>query len=78
MIISLLFCIPDPEKILSTSTGQPLIELIYQSTGSRAAAIIFSCGLTVCFINGTIGSIASGSRLLWAMGRDGGAPFSRW
>lgn len=78
MILSLLFCIPNPEEILSTTTGQPLIELIYQSTGSKAAAIVFACGLTVCFINGTIGSVASGSRLLWAMGRDGGAPFSQW
>ena len=78
MIISLLFCIPNPEKILSTTTGQPLIELIYQSTGSKVAAIVLACGLTVCFVNGTIGSVASGSRLLWAMGRDDGAPFSRW
>lgn len=78
MIISLLFCIPNPEAILSTTTGQPLVELIYQSTGSKAAAIILACGLTICFINGTIGSVASGSRLLWAMARDGGAPCSKW
>jgi amino acid transporter len=78
MILTLLFCIPNPEQILTTTTGQPVIELIYQSTGSRAAATFFACGLAVCFVNGTVGSVASGSRLLWAMGRDGGAPFSRW
>lgn len=78
LIISLLFCIPNLDLILSTTTGQPLVELIYQSTGSTAAAIILASGLTGCFINGTIGSVASGSRLLWGMGRDGGAPFSQW
>lgn len=77
MIIVLLFCIPNPEAILTTLTGNPLIELIIQATESRAAGVVMSCALAVCFINGTIGSVTSGSRLLWAMGRDGGAPCSK-
>lgn len=77
MIIVLLFCIPDPEAILTTLTGNPLIELIIQATESRTAGVVMSCALAVCFINGTIGSVTSGSRLLWAMGRDGGAPCSK-
>lgn len=76
MIIILLFCIPNPEAILTTLTGNPLIELIIQATESRTAGVVMSCALAVCFINGTIGSVTSGSRLLWAMGRDGGAPCS--
>jgi len=77
MIIVLLFCIPNPEAILTTLTGNPLIELIIQATGSRAAGTVMSCALAICFVNGTIGSVTSGSRLLWAMARDGGAPCSR-
>ena len=77
MIIILLFCIPNPEAILTTLTGNPLIELIIQATESRTAGVVMSCALAVCFINGTIGSVTSGSRLLWAMGRDGGAPCSK-
>lgn len=77
MIIILLFCIPNPEAILTTLTGNPLIELIIQATESRTAGIVMSCALAVCFINGTIGSVTSGSRLLWAMGRDRGAPCSK-
>ncbi|KAM0693232.1 hypothetical protein Q7P36_006485 [Cladosporium allicinum] len=77
MIIVLLFCIPNPEAILTTLTGNPLIELIIQATGSRAAGTIMSCALAICFVNGTIGSVTSGSRLLWAMARDGGAPCSK-
>ncbi|KAM0716361.1 hypothetical protein Q7P37_007806 [Cladosporium fusiforme] len=77
MVIVLLFCIPDPEAILTTLTGNPLIEMIIQGTNSRTAGVVMSSALSICFINGTIGSVTSGSRLLWAMGRDGGAPCSR-
>jgi len=77
MIVVLLFCIPNPEAILVTLTGNPLIELIIQATNSRTAGVVMSCALSICFINGTIGSVTSGSRLLWAMGRDGGAPCSK-
>lgn len=77
MIIILLFCIPKPEAILTTLTGNPLIEMIIQATESRTAGVVMSCALSICFINGTIGSVTSGSRLLWAMGRDGGAPCSK-
>jgi choline transport protein len=77
MIVVLLFCIPNPEAILTTLTGNPLIELIIQATGSRAAGTVMSCALAICFVNGTIGSVTSGSRLLWAMARDGGAPCSK-
>lgn len=77
MIVILLFCIPNPEAILTTLTGNPLIELIIQTTKNRTASVVMSCALSICFIKGTIGSVTSGSRLLWAMGRDGGAPCSR-
>lgn len=77
MVIVLLFCIPNPDAILTTLTGNPLIEMIIQGTNSRVAGVVMSSALSICFINGTIGSVTSGSRLLWAMGRDGGAPCSR-
>lgn len=77
MIIILLFCIPNPEAILFTLTGNTLIEILIQATESRTAGVVMSCALSICFINGTIGSVKSGSRLLWAMGRDGGAPCSK-
>lgn len=77
MIVILLFCISNPEAILTTLTGNPLIDMIIQVTESRTAGVVMSCALSICFINGTIDSVTSGSRLLWAMGRDGGAPYSK-
>lgn len=75
-VLVILFCLTNIPQILSTKTGMPITELIFQSTGSRAAAVVLTCALAVCFVNGAIGGIASGSRLLWSMARDNGTPFS--
>lgn len=57
---------------MATSTGMPIIELILQATGSRAAACILSLMLAICFVHGTNGSLTSASRLLYSMARDKG------
>ncbi|KAI1861404.1 uncharacterized protein JN550_010784 [Neoarthrinium moseri] len=71
-ILVILFCITDPNTVLSTNTNMPISELILQATGSRAAATILTLMLAVCFINGTNGCVTSSSRLLYAMARDKG------
>lgn len=76
-ILVMLFSLVDPERVLTTKTNSPVVELIYQATGSKAATVVLSCALAVCFVNGTNGCVTSGSRLLWAMARDNGTPFSR-
>lgn len=73
----MLFCITDLEGLLSTATQSPLTEMIYQATGSRAAATVLSVAVAMCFVNGANGCVTSGSRLLWAMARDNGTPFSK-
>ncbi|KAF2001725.1 amino acid transporter [Amniculicola lignicola CBS 123094] len=74
-ILAMLFCLADPETILGTDTHMPITELIYQATQSRAAAVVLTVMLGVCFINGTMGCITSSSRLLYSMARDGGMVF---
>ncbi|KAF8866182.1 choline transport protein [Acephala macrosclerotiorum] len=75
-ILVILFCITDIDTILHTSMNMPITELIYQATGSRAAVVVLTVMLAVCFINGTNGCVTSSSRLLFAMARDKGMPFS--
>lgn len=74
-ILVMLFCLADPETILGTSTHMPITEMIYQASKSRAAAVVLTVMLGVCFINGTMGCITSASRLLYAMARDKGMVF---
>ncbi|KUJ22950.1 amino acid permease [Mollisia scopiformis] len=75
-ILIILFCLTDIDTVLQTSTNMPITELIHQATGSRAAAVILTVMLAICFINGTNGCVTSASRLLFAMARDKGTPFS--
>ncbi|KAI0838749.1 amino acid transporter [Hypoxylon sp. FL0890] len=77
-ILVILFCITDPETVLSTPTNMPIAELILQGTGSRAAAAILTLMLAVCFINGTNGCVTSSSRLLYAMARDKGIVYHNY
>ncbi|TVY39031.1 Choline transport protein [Lachnellula occidentalis] len=77
-ILVILFCLTDINTVLSTSTKMPIAELIYHATGSRAAAVVLTVMLGVCFINGTNGCTTSASRLLFAMARDKGMPFSSY
>ncbi|KAM5342193.1 hypothetical protein ACJ41O_015224 [Fusarium nematophilum] len=73
-ILVMLFCFVDVELLLSSPTQSPLTEMIYQATGSNAAATILSIAVALCFVNGANGCVTSGSRLLWAMARDNGTP----
>ncbi|KAK7419751.1 hypothetical protein QQX98_003123 [Neonectria punicea] len=77
-ILIMLFCLTDPTTVMATSTGMPIVELIYQATKSRAATTILTLMLGVCFINGTNASLTSASRLLYAMARDKGIVFHNY
>ncbi|KAH6897454.1 amino acid permease [Thelonectria olida] len=77
-IIVMLFCFVDLELLLSTPTQSPLTEMIHRATGSKAAAAILSVAVALCFVNGANGCVTSGSRLLFAMARDNGSPFSKY
>lgn len=73
-----LFSISDIEAVLSTPTGYPLIEIMYQATTSRAGTTaLYSLTLTITMA-AMFGTLASVSRLTWAFARDDGLPFSNY
>ncbi|KAJ4007598.1 hypothetical protein NW752_010264 [Fusarium irregulare] len=74
-VLVMLFCLTDLPSIVATTTGMPIVELIFQSTNSRAGTTFLTLMLAICFIHGTNGSITSASRLLYAMARDKGVPY---
>jgi choline transport protein len=76
-ILVILFCTVDLQVLLDSPTESPLTELVVQATKSNAAGAIISVAVALCFVNGANGCVTSGSRLLWAMARDNGAPFSK-
>ncbi|KAK1573526.1 amino acid permease [Colletotrichum navitas] len=77
-ILVMLFCAVDIDALLASPTQSPLTEMILQATRSKAAATVLSVAVAVCFLNGANGCVTSGSRLIWAMARDSGTPFSKY
>lgn len=49
LLISLLFAMEDVDLILSTPTGMPYIQLVYNATGSYAGTVCMA--LLLLFIN---------------------------
>ncbi|KAF2169656.1 hypothetical protein M409DRAFT_52174 [Zasmidium cellare ATCC 36951] len=75
LAVAMMASIYDLEAVLTTPTGFPLIEVLYQGTGgSRAVATVFMALYALalfgcCAANGT-----TNARILWAISRDGAVP----
>jgi len=77
-LITLLFCIGDVKAAISTPTGFPTIQILYQATGSKAGATVIECMILLSTMIALFGVFASVSRLTWAFARDNGLPFSEF
>jgi choline transport protein len=73
-----LFSISDIPEVLGTPTGYPLIEIMWQATGSRqGATTVYALILAITFAS-MIETLASLGRLTWAFARDDELPFSNY
>ena len=80
IVIAVLFVTVDIEAVLQSPTGMlgfPYMQIFYQSTGSMAGATAMIAIILIMTVCGTIASLATSSRLIWAFARDHGLPFSR-
>ena len=75
-LISVCFCIGDIASTASSTTGVPLIQIFYDSTGSVIGACFLSSLLVVIALVCANALLAEGSRSLYAFARDHGLPFS--
>ena len=76
MVITLIFNLGDVQDILSTPTGYPFIQILYNTTHSLAATNTLTAVVIIILSAGTIGGISTASRQIWSFSRDGGFPFS--
>ncbi|EON69366.1 hypothetical protein W97_08626 [Coniosporium apollinis CBS 100218] len=75
-VLTLLFFIGDVERVGTTTTGYPVIELYYQATGSKAGATVLTCFVIIPAEACQFNLFASVIRLVWAFASDSGLPFS--
>ncbi len=80
IVIAVLFVTTNIEAVLKSPTGAlgfPYMQIFYQSTGSKVGASVMIAIILVMTVCGTIASLATASRLIWAFARDRGLPFWR-
>jgi choline transport protein len=78
MLLAFIFVVGDVDSILSTATGQPWIQVIWNATESRAATITMTAIIAFFFLFAAVNTNTTSSRQLYAFARDGGLPFSSW
>jgi amino acid permease (GABA permease) len=74
--ICLLFIIRDVDSVVHASTG-PLIEIYLQASSSKAGTVCLVLFPMVCLVFGTVGIMATSTRMVYAFARDRGLPFSQ-
>ncbi|KAH7361173.1 GABA permease [Pyrenochaeta sp. MPI-SDFR-AT-0127] len=75
-LIALCFCIGDLETTGTTATGVPVIEIIFNSTGSVAGASTLASMIAIIALVSANSLMAEGSRAVYAFARDNGLPYS--
>jgi len=75
-LVSVCFCIGDIGAIAGSSTGVPLIQIFYDSTGSVAGTCVLASLITVIVLICSALLTAECSRCIFAFARDHGLPFS--
>ena len=64
-IVVLLFCLGDVDKVSNSPTGLPIIETLYEATGSKAGTVFMVMCIYFIIASSQFNILASVSRLAW-------------
>ncbi|KAF2772311.1 amino acid transporter-like protein [Teratosphaeria nubilosa] len=78
MAVTMIFTLGDAEAVLETPTGQPFIQVFYNSVRSKAGANVMTAIVIIDLTSCCISEVATASRQLWSFARDNGLPASKW
>jgi choline transport protein len=76
MLVTFSFCLGDVESAISSPTGQPHIQIMYNATQSIPGATVLASIMTIMAVFGCVNNVATCSRQLFSFARDQGVPFS--
>jgi amino acid transporter len=78
MMVTLLYCLGDTERVLDTATGFPFIQVFYDSVRSRVGASVMTAVVLILTWGCATGITTTASRMTWSFARDRGLPFSKY
>ena len=76
-LVVLLFVAGDIDDVISSTAG-PLLQILFNATGSKAGAVCLLIFPLACQLFATISIMTTSSRMTWAFARDNGLPASRF
>ena len=77
MTVTIMSTLGDVDSILTTSTGQPYIQVLLNATQSRVGTSILTAVVAVLLLFAAVNLVTTASRQLFAFARDHGLPFSK-
>ncbi|KAG7004718.1 hypothetical protein G7Y79_00024g056680 [Physcia stellaris] len=75
-VFTICFCVTEPQVLLDSDTGYPMIQLFYNVTKSHTGTNIMTAIVIITLVSAVISEIATASRQVWSFARDNGLPFS--
>ncbi len=77
MVLALMICLGNINAMLAAeeTLTYPFIEVFGQATGSVTGASVMAALIVTMGVCGTVGALASASRMSWSFARDKGFPF---
>ena len=76
ILLATLFGLGDINTVLNSPTGFPFMGIFLQATGSIQGTTAMTSIIIALGFSGTIGFVATSSRMIWSFARDRGLPFS--
>ncbi|ORY10112.1 amino acid permease [Clohesyomyces aquaticus] len=76
MLITVLFCLTEPEAALNSPTKYPFISIFQSATKNTVGTTLMTSLILLLSFSALFGQFASASRQLWSFARDAGVPFS--
>ena len=70
--ITYIFCLGEIESALYSDTYQPVIQVFYDATGSKAGATVMTVVVCIVLLSACIGQVATASRQMFSFARDRG------
>jgi amino acid transporter len=76
MTITVMSTLGDVTSVLTTTTGQPYIQVVLNATQSRVGTSILTALVAILLLFSAVNLVTTSSRQLFAFARDKGLPFS--
>ena len=68
--ITYIFCLGDIKSALYSDTYQPVVQVFYNATGSKAGTSVMVVIVCIVLLSACIGQVATASRQMWSFARD--------